>query len=257
MAGSIPSVTATDSLVLALNSGSSTVKFALFHPETGERCSADWPRRSARRRPCCRSGGIRPTPSRNNSRTAATRPSSPGSSTWPTPAPERRAPEQPGPSVIGVGPPGRARGRPVQRLGPGRRRGHRRHPRVHPAGAAAEPGDLAGIEAIRAIRPELPQVAVFDTAFHHTMPPSAFRYAVPEDWYTRYGVRRYGFHGTSHHYVSERAAVLLGRPPGRTAPGHRPSRQRLQRRGDTGWRVGGHDDGTDPAGGAGHGDPLR
>ena len=45
------------------------------------------------------------------------------------------------------------------------------------------------------------------------MPPSAFRYAVPEDWYTRYGVRRYGFHGTSHHYVSERAAVLLGRPP--------------------------------------------
>ncbi len=45
------------------------------------------------------------------------------------------------------------------------------------------------------------------------MPPSAFRYAVPEDWYTRYGVRRYGFHGTSHQYVSERAAVLLGRPP--------------------------------------------
>ena len=76
------------------------------------------------------------------------------------------------------------------------------------------PANLAGIEAISAIRPELPQVAVFDTAFHHTMPAAAFRYAVPEEWYTRYGVRRYGFHGTSHRFVSERAAALLGRPPG-------------------------------------------
>ncbi len=74
--------------------------------------------------------------------------------------------------------------------------------------------DLAGIEAISAIRPELPQVAVFDTAFHQTMPACAFRYAVPEEWYTRYGVRRYGFHGTSHRFVSQRAASLLGRPPG-------------------------------------------
>jgi acetate kinase len=74
------------------------------------------------------------------------------------------------------------------------------------------PADLAGIEAVRAVRPGLPQVAVFDTAFHQTMPPRAFRYAVPEEWYTRYGVRRYGFHGTSHRFVSERAAVLLGRP---------------------------------------------
>jgi acetate kinase len=76
------------------------------------------------------------------------------------------------------------------------------------------PANLAGIEAVRAVRPDLPQVAVFDTAFHQTMPPRAFRYAVPEEWYTRYGVRRYGFHGTSHRYVSERAAALLGRPPG-------------------------------------------
>ena len=76
------------------------------------------------------------------------------------------------------------------------------------------PANLAGIEAVRAVRPDLPQVAVFDTAFHQTMPASAFRYAVPEEWYTRYGVRRYGFHGTSHRFVSERAAVLLGRPPG-------------------------------------------
>jgi acetate kinase len=74
------------------------------------------------------------------------------------------------------------------------------------------PANLAGIEAVRAVRPELPQVAVFDTAFHQTMPPRAFRYAVPEEWYTRYGVRRYGFHGTSYRFVSERAAALLGRP---------------------------------------------
>ena len=62
--------------------------------------------------------------------------------------------------------------------------------------------------------PDYPQVAVFDTAFHQTMPARAFRYAVPEEWYTRYGVRRYGFHGTSHRFVSERAAALLGRPLG-------------------------------------------
>ena len=76
------------------------------------------------------------------------------------------------------------------------------------------PENLDGIEAVAAIRPDLPQVAVFDTAFHQTMPAVAFRYAVPEEWYTRYGVRRYGFHGTSHRFVSEQAAALLKRPPG-------------------------------------------
>ena len=76
------------------------------------------------------------------------------------------------------------------------------------------PANLAGIEAVRAARPDLPQVAVFDTAFHQSLPPRAFRYAVPEEWYTRYGVRRYGFHGTSHRFVSQRAAALLGRPLG-------------------------------------------
>jgi acetate kinase len=76
------------------------------------------------------------------------------------------------------------------------------------------PANLAGIEAVRAIRPDLPQAAVFDTAFHQTMPPRAYRYAVPEDWYTAYLIRRYGFHGTSHRYVAGQAAVLLGRPPG-------------------------------------------
>jgi acetate kinase len=74
------------------------------------------------------------------------------------------------------------------------------------------PANLAGIEAVRAARPGLPQAAVFDTAFHQTMPPRAFRYAVPQDWYTTHLVRRFGFHGTSHRYVSGRAAVLLQRP---------------------------------------------
>jgi acetate kinase len=75
------------------------------------------------------------------------------------------------------------------------------------------PANVAGIEAVRAVLPDLPQVAVFDTAFHQTMPPHAFRYAVPEEWYLRHGVRRYGFHGISHRFVSERAASMLGRPP--------------------------------------------
>jgi acetate kinase len=85
---------------------------------------------------------------------------------------------------------------------------------VIPLAPLHNPANLAGIEAVRAARPDLPQVAVFDTAFHQTMPPRAFRYAVPEEWYTRYGVRRYGFHGISHRYVSERTAALLGRPLG-------------------------------------------
>jgi acetate kinase len=74
------------------------------------------------------------------------------------------------------------------------------------------PGNLAGIEAARAALPQLTQVAVFDTAFHQTMPPVAYRYAVPSEWYEEHGVRRYGFHGTSHRYVSARAAELLDRP---------------------------------------------
>ena len=75
------------------------------------------------------------------------------------------------------------------------------------------PPGLATIAAARALLPDLPHVAVFDTAFHATVPPAAHRYAVPQEWYERYGVRRYGFHGTSHRYVSARAAELLGRAP--------------------------------------------
>jgi acetate kinase len=76
------------------------------------------------------------------------------------------------------------------------------------------PANIAGIEAVRAVLPDLPEVAVFDTAFHQTMPPHAFRYAVPEEWFTQYAVRRYGFHGISHRFVSEQAASMLGRAPG-------------------------------------------
>ena len=68
------------------------------------------------------------------------------------------------------------------------------------------------MRAAMKVMPDLPQVAVFDTAFHSTMPEYAFRYAVPDDWYTDYGVRRYGFHGTSYKYVSNRAAQLLNIP---------------------------------------------
>jgi acetate kinase len=74
------------------------------------------------------------------------------------------------------------------------------------------PANLVGIEACRAAFPGVPQVAVFDTTFHQTLPPRAFRYAIPEDWYRRHGVRRYGFHGSSHRYVAARAAEALGRP---------------------------------------------
>jgi acetate kinase len=74
------------------------------------------------------------------------------------------------------------------------------------------PANLAGIEAARATWPTVAQVAVFDTAFHRTLPPAAYRYAVPASWYEQHGVRRYGFHGTSHDYVSARAADVLGRP---------------------------------------------
>ena len=74
------------------------------------------------------------------------------------------------------------------------------------------PANLAGIEAARATWPTLAHIAVFDTAFHRTLPPAAYRYAVPAAWYEEHGVRRYGFHGTSHDYVSTRAAAVLGRP---------------------------------------------
>jgi acetate kinase len=76
------------------------------------------------------------------------------------------------------------------------------------------PANLLGIRAARAALPDVPHVAVFDTAFHQTMPPAAYTYAIPTALAEEYKVRRYGFHGTSHKFVSERAARLLGRPLG-------------------------------------------
>ena len=76
------------------------------------------------------------------------------------------------------------------------------------------PANLAGIRSAMAAMPDVPHVAVFDTAFLSTLPPKAYRYAVPADWYTRHHVRRYGFHGTSHRYVTLRAAELLEKPAG-------------------------------------------
>ncbi|RBY83597.1 acetate kinase [Geodermatophilus sp. TF02-6] len=74
------------------------------------------------------------------------------------------------------------------------------------------PVNAEGIEVARRAFPDLPHVAVFDTAFHQTLPPHAYTYAVPPQWARDHGVRRYGFHGTSHAYVSRRVAELLGRP---------------------------------------------
>ena len=72
------------------------------------------------------------------------------------------------------------------------------------------PANITGIEAISAIMPDVPQVGVFDTAFHQTMPAYAYMYALPYEAYEKYGIRRYGFHGTSHRYVARRACDFLG-----------------------------------------------
>ena len=74
------------------------------------------------------------------------------------------------------------------------------------------PANLKGVNAVTAILPNVPQVGVFDTAFHQTMPDYAYMYAVPYELYTKYGVRRYGFHGTSHRYVSQRVCDFLNIP---------------------------------------------
>jgi acetate kinase len=74
------------------------------------------------------------------------------------------------------------------------------------------PANVTGIEVMRELMPDVPQVAVFDTAFHQTMPPRAFHYALPHDFYTKYNVRRYGFHGSSHRYVAREASRHLGMP---------------------------------------------
>lgn len=74
------------------------------------------------------------------------------------------------------------------------------------------PANVTGIKVFLKELPNVPAVAVFDTAFHQTMPESSYLYSIPYDYYEKFGIRKYGFHGTSHKYVSERAAVLLNRP---------------------------------------------
>lgn len=84
--------------------------------------------------------------------------------------------------------------------------------RLNPLAPLHNPANVLGIRAIAKKWPDMPQVAVFDTAFHRTLPEHAWRYAVPDELYTNHGIRRYGFHGTSHEYVTHRAAALLDLP---------------------------------------------
>ena len=78
-------------------------------------------------------------------------------------------------------------------------------------GPLHHPGNLAGIEAMKKVLPEVPMVAVYDTAFHQTMPKVNYMYPVPMEWYTEYGVRKYGFHGTSHKYITLKMKEKLGK----------------------------------------------
>ena len=82
----------------------------------------------------------------------------------------------------------------------------------NPLAPLHNPANIIGIKACQALMPNTPMVAVFDTAFHQTMPPVAYTYALPYEYYEQDKVRRYGFHGTSHRYVSARAAAMLGKP---------------------------------------------
>ena len=85
--------------------------------------------------------------------------------------------------------------------------------KVIPLAPLHNPANLQGIKAVQAVLPELPNVVVFDTSFHQTMPPKAFLYGIDYKYYEKDRVRRYGFHGTSHRYVSQRAAEILGKDP--------------------------------------------
>lgn len=88
--------------------------------------------------------------------------------------------------------------------------------KVIPFAPLHNPAHILGINAARASFPNIPHVAVFDTAFHQTMPPVAYRFAIPEEYYTKGGIRRYGAHGTSHMYLAQEAARLLGKKPEET-----------------------------------------
>ena len=106
---------------------------------------------------------------------------------------------------------------------------------------------LAAIDAARQALPDVPHVAVFDTAFHRTIPEAASVYAVPRRWRDEWAVRRFGFHGLSVAWCSERVAALLGRPARRFATGRVPSRRRLLDYRGSRRPLGRHHDGVQPA----------
>ena len=87
---------------------------------------------------------------------------------------------------------------------------------VEDLGPLHNPANIMGIEAAQKVLPDVPHCAVLDTAWHQTMPPSSFMYAIPHEWYEKYAARRYGFHGTSFLYTAKRASVLLGKKPADT-----------------------------------------
>lgn len=89
-------------------------------------------------------------------------------------------------------------------------------PAVCGLGPLHMPANIMGIEAAQKVLPNVPHVAVMDTAWHQTMPASSYRYAIPKEWYEKYGARRYGFHGTSFLYTAKRASVLLNKNPKNT-----------------------------------------
>ena len=89
---------------------------------------------------------------------------------------------------------------------------------LSPLAPLHNPPAIEGIEVARKLLPDVPHVAVFDTAFFHDLPAAAATYAIDHELAEKWRIRRYGFHGTSHQYVSERAADFLGRPVGRAEP---------------------------------------
>ena len=129
--------------------------------------------------------------------------------------------------------------------------------RTGSACAAAQSACGARHRVAREALPDVPHVAVFDTAFFHDLPPAAATYAIDRDIAAQWHIRRYGFHGTSHQYVSEQAAAFLGRPAGQAEPDRAAPRQRRVGVGDRRRAAGRHVDGADAAGGPGDGHPLR
>ena len=195
--------------VLVLNCGSSSAKFAVIDPATST---------EARLR-ASPSASVRPRPRSTGSATAtkASRPI-PGAGhdealrAVGDAAERARAHRRTGRRR----PPRRARRLQVLGLDGDHARGHRQGRGVHPARAAAQSARTWSASASRrSCFPALPQVGVFDTAFHQTMPPVAYTYPVPHEWLETHGVRRYGFHGTSHRFVAQQA-LQPDRAAGRT-----------------------------------------